>query len=52
MADMIFEYILHPIIEASGGEVSGIEIVLKVVLFLTFLFTIMYGVPALMLALL
>ena len=51
MADMIFEYILYPIIAASGGEVSGIEIVIKVILFLTFLFAFMYGLPMMLMAL-
>lgn len=52
MADMIFEYILYPIIAASGGRVSGIEILIKVVFFLGLLFIFMYGLPLLLLALL
>ena len=50
MADMIFEYILYPIIAASGGEVSGFEIVFKVLLFLALLFDFMYGLPMLLMA--
>ena len=51
MMTMIYEYLIDPIIEASGGNISGIEIIGKVVMFLIALFAVMYGVPLCMVAL-
>lgn len=45
MADMIYEYILYPIMAASGGSVSWIGIISKVMMFLLLLFAMMFGVP-------
>lgn len=45
MTDMIYEYILYPIMAASGGNVSFIGIIIKVMMFLMLLFAMMFGVP-------
>ena len=48
MAGLLYEYILHPIIAAAGGEITGLEILFKIALFLFVLLAVMYGMPALM----
>ena len=50
MAGLIYEYIFYPIIAASGGEFSGLAVLVKVVLFLLILFALMYGVPVMMMS--
>ena len=51
MMAMIYEFIIDPIAAASGGNVSGIEIVGKVIIFLLLLFLIVYGLPMWLVAL-
>jgi len=51
MMAMIYEFIINPIAAASGGNVSGVEIIGKVFVFLLILFLIVYGLPMWLVAL-
>lgn len=51
MKTTIYEYLIYPIMAASGGNLSGPEIICRVALFLFALLAVMYGLPMCLVAL-